>query len=292
MLKLNYINKEALKILKNYNSLAEWYVLRIYPLNEKKTKYAEENCISAEDRRFLLEKGLGFDFVSMTHDRALDRCFSFYKNIDKNNIVAAFLSSLSSARLDYRSGLSAFAIMQTMPVHSFSPNQASFCKICSATQEEQHFDLTALNRIRFFDGSLSVYKTPYEISFFLEQHSRLESVQPNEDDFLIFNKIIKIVAEAEQSEKLTSIVKKIRTIDKFKITTDQCRYLLETLGFCGIIETKEHKGYLTHFTNPGLAPSKSHSSNWAYPVGFWTGGDGINHEALKFWFGEYKSIVI
>ncbi|HCA3821062.1 TPA: hypothetical protein MPI06_004442, partial [Salmonella enterica subsp. enterica serovar Stanleyville] len=249
-------------------------------------------CISEEEREILNENGLGFGFAATTHDQALEKCFSLFKTIEKDHVVASFLSSLSSARLDYRSGLSAFAIMQTMPRHTFSPNQASFCKICSATQEKKYLDLTALNRNRFFDGSLAVFKTPYEISFFLEQHSRLERVQPTEDDFLIFNEVIKIVAEAEQGEKLTSIVKKIRAIDKFKITTDQCRYLLETLGFCGIMETKEHKGYLTHFTNPGLAPSKSHSSNWAYPVDFWIGGDGINREALEFWFGEYKSIVM
>ncbi|HGX0442258.1 TPA: hypothetical protein ACNRX6_004674, partial [Escherichia coli] len=208
------------------------------------------------------------------------------------HVTALFLSSLSMERSDYRSGLSAFAIMQTMPEHNFDPNQASFCNICSASQEDNHIDLTELNRQRFFSGGLAVYKTPYEISFFLEQHSRLEYVQPGEKDFIIFNEILRVLIEAEQGEKLTSIVKKIRGIDKFKITADQCRCLLETLGFCGIMETKEHKGYLTYFTNPGLAPSKSHSSNWAYPVDFWTGGDGINREALKFWFGEYKEIVI
>jgi hypothetical protein len=48
---------------------------------------------------------------------------------------------------------------------------------------------------------------------------------------------------------------------------------------------------LTVYTNPGLAPSKSHSSNWAWPVDFWTGKDGINRDAFDFWFGDYKEMV-
>ncbi|EIK3125427.1 hypothetical protein MLS41_10605 [Escherichia coli] len=292
MLKSNILDNRALKILKKYNVLAEGDKIRGLPLSEREMKYVEEHCITTEEREFLTKENFGFGFASIIHDEALENSFIYFRSSNKKNVTDSFLMSLSSVRLDYRSGLSAFAIMQTMPMHEFEPNQASFCKICSASQEKNYFDLTALNRQRFFSGGLAVYKTPYEISFFLEQHSRLEYVQPGEKDFIIFNEILRVLIEAEQGEKLTSIVKKIRGIDKFKITADQCRCLLETLGFCGIMETKEHKGYLTYFTNPGLAPSKSHSSNWAYPVDFWTGGDGINREALKFWFGEYKEIVI
>ena len=61
--------------------------------------------------------------------------------------------------------------------------------------------------------------------------------------------------------------------------------LVEALGIAGILETKEHKGYLTRYTNPGMAPSKSHKSDWAHPADFWTGADGVNKEALAFWFG-------
>lgn len=235
---------------------------------------------------------MGFEFLSITHDEALKNSFSYLSLLKKPDVTASFLMSLSSARLDYRSGLSAFAIMQKMPMHEFEPNQASYCNVCSAMQADDQLDLTGLNQMRFFSGSLAVLKTPYEISFFLEQQSRLTVVQPNEKDLSIFNAILKIIVNAEPGEKLASIIKKIRAIDEFRITSEQCRYLLETLGFCGIMETKEHKGYLTRFTNPGLAPSKSHSSDWAYPVDFWIGGDGINHEALNFWFGEYKDIVI
>jgi hypothetical protein len=77
----------------------------------------------------------------------------------------------------------------------------------------------------------------------------------------------------------------LKKIDGFKVSSTQCRVLVEALGIAGILETKEHKGYLTRYTNPGMAPSKSHKSDWAHPADFWTGADGVNKEALAFWFG-------
>lgn len=71
---------------------------------------------------------------------------------------------------------------------------------------------------------------------------------------------------------------------------DKKKALLETLGYCSILETNEHKGFLKKYTNLASAPRKTHSSDWNYPVDFWLGKDGINKDAFKFWFGEYKEL--
>lgn len=289
---LNKIDPIAMKILKKYNILAEGYIARGYPLDAKKMKYVEEYSISADERNYLKNKGLGFDFVEITHDEALDKAFGYFKTIKKNHVTSLFLSGLSTGRLDYRSTLPAFAIMQTMPQHEFIPTEALFCEVCCGMEKETNLDLTGLNRDRFFSGSFVSSITPFEIFFFLKQSLSLDVIEPIECDFIIFNSILDILSEADSGEKLASIVKKIKKIENFKISTDQCKCLLETLGYCSILETQNHKGYLTIFTNPGLSPSKSHSSNWAYPVDFWVGGEGINREALRYWFGQYKSIHI
>ena len=63
--------------------------------------------------------------------------------------------------------------------------------------------------------------------------------------------------------------------------------LLETLAICGILETEQHKSPFHGYVNLGLAPKKSHKSDWSYPVDFWEPSDGINKEAFKFWFEGY-----
>ena len=64
-------------------------------------------------------------------------------------------------------------------------------------------------------------------------------------------------------------------------TFDETKYL----------EINEHKGFLKKYTNLASAPRKTHSSDWNYPVDFWLGKDGINKDAFKFWFGEYKELL-
>ena len=52
----------------------------------------------------------------------------------------------------------------------------------------------------------------------------------------------------------------------------------------------KYKGLLHQYTNLAIAPHKTHSSDWEYPIDFWTGKDGINKEAFKFWFGNYTEL--
>jgi hypothetical protein len=261
-------------------------------LTDKKKEYVEKHSTSPEDMAYLKQHGLAFDPITISHDEAVQKCFEYYALCKKRHVTDAFLASLGSARLEYRSGLSAYSIMQTMPNHAYQQTPASNCKICCAQEFKKRLDLTGLNQERFGYGSMIGYKGPYELQFFLQQHARLEAVSPTAADFAIFNSIIDMIINADEDTKPNDMAKKLRTVAGFKASVDQCKYLLEILGFCGILESEKHKGYLTVCINPGLAPSKSHSSNWAYPVDFWTGKDGINRDAFDFWFGDYKEIVI
>ncbi|WP_198553818.1 hypothetical protein [Tenacibaculum sp. Bg11-29] len=56
----------------------------------------------------------------MTHNLLINKIFEQYKAIDKHKITSLFLSSFSSKNLNWRSGLSAYAIMQTFPKHEYT----------------------------------------------------------------------------------------------------------------------------------------------------------------------------
>jgi hypothetical protein len=82
----------------------------------------------------------------------------------------------------------------------------------------------------------------------------------------------------------------IRKIPKVKLNEEQSRHHVDLLGFAGVLETSEHRGFIfKHSTH--LTPRKTRSSDWGYPVDFWTGKDGINLDALKFWFSDYPQIA-
>ena len=118
----------------------------------------------------------------------------------------------------------------------------------------------------------------------------MENVLPNEDDINIFLQILRYIQEIDYNETIkrgiTSLISKIKG---FETNLFELQLLLETLGYCSILETKEHKGLLHQYTNLSIAPRKRHNSDWHYPVDFWTGKDGINKKALDYWFGCYLS---
>ena len=261
-----------------------------WPLLDSQKRYLEQHRNPPEAFPYLKAQGLAFDYLPMTHDEAVRCCFEQYARCRKKHITDLFLASFSTGRLDWRSGLSAYAVMQTLPDHAYEPGPADNCRICGHSLEDSQVDRTFFNNSRFRCGSLNLGWDIYSIWFYLQQHAALGEHMPTEADFALFNAILEAIRTVDPKTKPREMHKVLRAIPGFKAKKDECEGLLETLGFCSTLETEIHKGYLTRYTKPGLAPSKSHSSDWAYPVDWWTGADGLNREALQFWFGDYKAL--
>ncbi len=267
-------NPKALKILMRYDPLAE--------------RAGEGGDTAARDEEFgqMVSAGLAFPKMALSHDEAVQACFEAYRPGDRGKFTNLFAAGLGASRPDWRSGLGAFALMQTMPRHSFQPNRAGVCEICAGHASAASLDLTFLNQIRYAVGGFVLAMRPYEIQFFLRQQNMLDDIEPTASDRHLLDSILEVARNAGPSTTPLALQKLLKNSGGPKLTNDQWRSLIETLGLCGILQTAEHPGYLDHFTNPGLAPHKTRSSDWAYPVDFWTGADGVNEAAVDFWFGN------
>ncbi|WP_285400084.1 hypothetical protein [Lysinibacillus sp. fls2-241-R2A-57] len=261
-------NDRALKILLNYSLL-----------NPEKT--------SEEDFQYAKTAGYIFDKIFQTHNEAIENAMFEMKQCTKRFTVDLFLASLSNQRLDWRSGLPVYVIMRQCPIHDFKSDFIS-CEIC-ANNAEDLVDLTFINKIRFSHGGI-ISGNIFDFSFILHQHNKLPHVKPTIKDFDIFQSVIEIIKDVESNDSPSKVQKKIGKIEGFKSNAEQRKAFLETLGFCSILETEEHKGFLHQFINLGLAPRSRHSSDWLYPVDWWKGRDRINQDALKYWFGEYEEL--
>ncbi len=248
---------------------------------------------------------------NITHDELINGVFHEYKKANKNKYSALFLSSLSSKKLNWRSGLSTFAIMQSFPKHSFTVrenfgvNKSLFdkmskedqkfvvrttpCKYCSSYKNIE-VDIELIEEFFLEVGGLVGFDIQ-DYYYYLLETNKLDEVKPMEEDFIIFSEILTILLEADEKDTVKkTVLSKIGKIKGFKSNKEQRQALLETLGYCSILETDEHKGFLKKYTNFASAPKKAHSSDWNYPVDFWLGKDGINKEAFKFWFGDYLEL--
>ena len=63
--------------------------------------------------------------------------------------------------------------------------------------------------------------------------------------------------------------------------------LIGILGLCGVLETSEHRGYMTRFVpwSERELPARRFI-DMHYPACWWTRADGVNGEAVQYWFGH------
>lgn len=246
---------------------------------------------SKEDFELAKSNGLMFDVEIQSHEHAIVIIQHAIKKIKKSQVTDSFLQSFGSGQLEERAIFPVFAIMQTFPIHDFEPystENSQVCRVCASNREKK-VNRSFLNLARYKTGGVVTHDI-YAYAFYLQQFNLMETKRPSTQDIDIFREILNCFAKAKPNETPSDIQKKIKLIAGFKSNEEQRRVLIDSLGFCSILETKEHAGFLKHYTCLELAVRKSRSSDWRYPVDFWTGKDGINKGALNFWFGEYEKI--
>lgn len=66
--------------------------------------------------------------------------------------------------------------------------------------------------------------------------------------------------------------------------------LLDLSGFAGILETRQHSGYINAFTSHvDRDRPNTPFSGTNFPFCWWTASDGINRDALRAFFGDAVS---
>lgn len=141
-----------------------------------------------------------------------------------------------------------------------------------------------LNFERFKWGGVR-HLDPLYIAFDLEQYSKAEKLVPTSDDYEILNKIFSIANEFSVEGNIRNLEKAISKVLKFN--KEEREVLLQILGFCSILATDEHPGFIGRFIPFDERQEPSHSKNdWSYPVCWWKGKHGLNRSAVKAVFPE------
>lgn len=224
----------------------------------------------------------------MTHDEIISNLFAEYDKVSKKRVVELFLSSLSTRKLLWRIGLPIIAIMRTFPNHLFCvannsvPSDISPCQVCG---DFQCLYETEEDICEFLDGGGVLAHSIGDYYYGLKAINSLPSSPPQEVDIGIFHKIIACLKHSSGSIRI--VQRELKNIPNFKSNVEERRLLLETLGYCGVLCPLEHPSPYSHYVRLNNAPRTSHSSDWNYPADFWKGRDGVNLEALNFWFGDY-----
>jgi hypothetical protein len=262
------IDPKALKIILDY-----------HPAYPEKTP--------PDDFDYAKTAGLAFERVKMTHDQIVQWALTEFAKCNKEKIVAAYLIGTGKNLPHLRAGLAAYAVMTHFPKHTFETVTERYCATCAMTLKPE-LDLTFINSCRW--AGTIIGRSPDVLAFYLQQHNADDVDEPSETDIQKFIDVLDVIDASTPEEKPSTLYKKIRKVPTVKMSDEEGRHFLNTLGYAGILQTPEHKGFIYKYIGH-IVPTKSHSSDWHYPVDFWTGKNGVNADALKYWFSAYPKIT-
>lgn len=253
--------------------------------------WKDRRSITEEDFQYAKSKGLMFDDILISHDQTVDWLLEVLAKTDKKKVTDAFLASLSTRQLALRSALGSYALARTFPNHTLLPfgnTHVPHCRICGETDNSQTLtDLNVLNFIRINWGGSVHHTDSLYAAFDLSQLNSAEVPQPTEVDFALFNQILAVIASCGPNDKPNQLEKKLSGV--FKSNQNERRTIIELLGISGILHPKGRSSYFYQFVPK---QERVNRTDWVYPVEWWRGADGVNEDALHFYFAAYPEIKV
>ena len=241
----------------------------------------KDGTVSEEDRRIALEEGYMFeDPLRETHEEALKRLEAVLAQTDPQKVGKAFLYSLSSRRLEYRSALGSYYYAKAVPPH-LSTTERYGCRICGWTpcpeageERARYSHPNVLNFERIKWGGVRHTDLGYAL-FDLEQFIKLPEAEPQKEDVEILKKILDCVSLLTPRQGAGGLRDAIIRQKIFKTNRAEVGTLLNVLGICGILSGRDHPCYEERFVNEYDRAPLWAKNDFSYPVSRWHAEDGI-----------------
>jgi len=251
----------------------------------------KDRKINPIDFAYAKEKGLMFDPLTISHDECIEKIFEILPKISEDKVSKAFLSSLSTRRLDWRSGLASYFIAKQLTQHKYTPEVSGYsyknekldhtdysCGICRdlkygiiGDKYYKNIDLNLLNFERIKWGGVRHGDLIYTL-FDLEQFYISEISDPNLEDIAILRHILKVIDNSLPSDYPSELEKNLSQV--IKSTKDERIILIEILACVDILKPLS-------FDRPVKG-----KTDWVF-VEFWRGEDKYNKDAVDKYFGKF-----
>lgn len=252
----------------------------------------KDGTISKEDFEYAKNEGYMFDYPTYeTHDNSLKKVNDLLTKINVAEVSNAFLYSLSTRKLEYRSVLGSLFFAKAIPKHEidigYGQTRKNHCYLCGwdvwhkcPNQYEINHGLNVLNFERYKFGGVRHTSLNY-VLFDLEQFLKLPKTLPTDEDRNILEKILDCVNKLNSKDKAGKLRDLILKEKIFKTNKNEVSIILNILGICGILSSKEFPSYEEKFVNEYYRDPIEHKNDFAYPINRWCASDGINYDKFK-----------
>lgn len=255
--------------------------------------WRSERTTPPDDFIYAKEKGLMFDPVTISHDDCVSQIIETADSISSEQIAKAFLSSLSTRRLDWRSGIASYYIAKLLPSHKYTPVESGYsyndgklvavsytCAVCRDLKygvigRENYIenDLSVLNFERIKWGGVRHGDLLYTL-FDLKQFQKEQISEPTETDIAILKGILNAVDSCKTDDFPSALRDKLKDIPELKSNKAERSVILEILACIGILKPKSYN-----------RPT-SGKHDWVF-VEYWRGEDGYDIDAVERYFSYY-----
>ena len=255
----------------------------------------KDGTVSEEDFEIAKNKGIMFDYPDYTtHDETINKLRQILSKINQKDIVNAFLYSLSTRKLEYRSALGSFYYAKAIPDHKLNenisivvppshPTSHTHCYLCGwrawktiPSELDKKWGINVFNFERYKWGGVRHTSLDY-VLFDLEQFINLPKAIPTDNDKEILKKILGCVSELEPHNKAGKLRDSIIANKIFKCNKDEVSVILNILGICGILANSNYPSYEDCFVDEHLREPIEMKNDFEYPVNRWIASDRINY---------------
>lgn len=251
----------------------------------------EEEWKNGIDNGILVPKSV------MTHDEIISEIKLLSDRILVDDAAKAFLYSLSSGDMRYRTTISSLIWAKALPKHSSLTNKTEGiygrCNLCSCSHGlnyPEEIDFNEFNVFRYLSptqyGNRPDFGQAEYVLNDLREFEKLPTVEPTEEDYYILNRIFGVIGTLKSHNKAVALISDIRKQKIINATGNGIHCLLGTLSMCGILETDKEKGYLHTFTNCNDRDLFM-DGDFFYPLKHWKAKFGVNYEAVQEIFGGF-----
>ncbi len=210
-----------------------------------------------------------------------------------SDVARAFVASLGSRQLEYRSAIGSYAIGRVLPDHPLTPLDGTYATICSicgwARMPDGEEDPGARHYAgwRRESGGLS-HEDPGNIVFDLQQFQTLPAAEPTAEDWHRLDLVLRTPMLLAPTSKAGDLVRAIKTV--VPSNKSEREVLLRILAYASILEAPEHPGYLDSYVLPEQRElPRQRFADLGYPIMWWRAKDGVRADAVAFWFPEIAS---
>lgn len=232
----------------------------------------------------LVDAGLQFvDQPTRSHDEWVDVARAVVSATSRRAVVAAFVASLGSGRLDVRSALGSFAVLQHLQPHPLVPEAGGWCRVCGLHEEvPSDPNVLSFERIKWAGVRREdvVYCT-VDLELFAAAPDPLASFDEGGTALRV---MLDDLRARPDDARPGHVARTLPAVVRGAAAGREA--VVEVLGVTGVLRTPDHPSFRSCFVPADERQDRPGRSELAYPARWWRGSSGLDEEAVGDWFAD------